>query len=46
MEILKKTISLDKEIYEKYITKYMNRKKLRSLSVAIEQAFIELYDED
>lgn len=44
--ILKKHISISEEVYKKYMIPYMNKKKLRSFSIAIEQVFIEALEND
>jgi len=42
--VVTKMVTLDKKIYTDYIQVYMDKKKLRSLSIAIEQMAIELED--
>jgi hypothetical protein len=40
--VLTKQISISENVYNKYIVPYMEEKHLRSFSIAIEQAFIEI----
>jgi hypothetical protein len=46
IETIKKQLTFQKEIYTGYIELYMKKRKLRSVSMAIEQAFLELMSDN